>query len=38
MGSTRENLLFVSLIYLVICFSMSKASQRVEKRVGLGER
>ena len=38
MGSTRENLLFVSLVYLVICFSMSKASQRVEKRVGLGER
>ena len=38
MGSTRENLLFVSLIYLVICFSMSKATQRVEKRVGLGER
>ena len=38
MGSTRENLLFVSLVYLVICFAMSKASQRVEKRVGLGER
>ena len=38
MGSTRENLLFVSLVYLVICYSMSKASQRVEKRVGLGER
>ena len=38
MGSTRENLLFVSIIYWVISYSMSKASQRLERRVGLGER
>ncbi len=38
MGSTRENILFVSLIYWVISYSMSKTSQRLEKRVGLGER
>jgi len=37
-GSTRENLLFVSVLYWVISYSMSKASQRIEKRVGLGER
>ncbi len=37
MGSTRENLLAISIIYWVISYSMSKASQRIEQRVGLGE-
>jgi ABC-type amino acid transport system permease subunit len=37
MGSTRENLMVISLIYWVISYSMSKASMRIEKRVGLGE-
>jgi len=37
MGSTRENLMVISLIYWVISYSMSKASQRLEQRVGLGE-
>jgi len=38
MGSTRENLLFVSVIYWIIAYNLSKASQRLERRVGLGER
>jgi general L-amino acid transport system permease protein len=38
LGSTRENLLFVSLIYFFFAYQMSKASQRLERRVGLGER
>ncbi|HJP15457.1 MAG TPA: amino acid ABC transporter permease [Acidimicrobiales bacterium] len=38
LGSTRENLLFVSLIYFFFAYQMSKASQRLEQRVGLGER
>ncbi len=38
MGSTRENLLFVSLLYWLFCYQMSKSSQRLERRVGLGER
>ncbi len=38
MGSTRENVLFVSLIYWIFAYQMSKASQRIEKRTGLGER
>ncbi|MBC8363674.1 MAG: amino acid ABC transporter permease [Actinobacteria bacterium] len=38
MGSTKENILFVSLIYWLFCYQMSKASQRLEQRTGLGER
>ena len=38
MGSTRENLLFVSMIYWIFAYQMSKASQRLERRTGLGER
>ena len=38
LGVKREGLLFVSLIYWVFAFAMSKFSQRLERRVGLGER
>ena len=38
MGSARENLLLVSLFYWLFCYQMSKASQRLEQRTGLGER
>ena len=38
MGSTRENILFVSVIYWIFAYQMSKASQRLERRTGLGER
>ena len=38
MGSTRENVLFVSLIYWIFAYQMSKASMRLERRTGLGER
>ena len=38
MGSTRENVLFVSVIYWIFAYQMSKASQRLERRTGLGER
>ena len=38
MGSARESLLFVVPIYWIFCYTMSKASQRIEQRTGLGER
>ncbi len=38
LGVRREGLLFVSAVYWVVAFSMSKYSQRLEHRVGLGER
>ena len=38
MGSTRESLLFVSVIYWIFAYQMSKASMRLEQRTGLGER
>ena len=38
LGAKREGLLFVSVVYWVFAFSMSKYSQRLERRVGLGER
>jgi general L-amino acid transport system permease protein len=38
MGSTKENVLFVSAIYWIFTYQMSKASQRLEQRTGLGER
>ena len=38
LGVRRENLLFVSVVYWVVAFAMSKYSQRLERRVGLGQR
>ena len=38
LGVRREGLLFVSAVYWVVAFSMSKYSQRLERRVGLGQR
>jgi len=38
LGTGRENLMVASLIYWIGSYSMSKASQRVERKLGLGER
>lgn len=38
LGVKREGLLFVSVVYWVFAFSMSKYSQRLERRLGVGER
>ena len=38
LGVKREGLLFVSVIYWVFAYNMSKHSQRLEKRLGVGER
>ena len=38
LGVRREGLLFVSVVYWVVSFAMSKYSQRLEQRVGLGQR
>ncbi len=38
LGSKREALLFISIIYWVFAYSMSKYSQSLEKRLGVGER
>ncbi|MFB0901556.1 MAG: amino acid ABC transporter permease [Acidimicrobiales bacterium] len=37
-GVKREGLLFISLIYWIGAYSMSKYSQRLEKQLGVGER
>ena len=37
-GYQPETFAFVCLIYWVICFSMSRASQRLETRLGVGRR
>ena len=37
-GVEREGLLFISLIYWIGAYSMSKYSQRLEKQLGVGER
>lgn len=37
-GLQTETLLFVSLIYWAFCYSMSRASQRLEMRLGVGIR
>ena len=37
-GKQAESLLFVALIYWLIAFSMSRASQRLEQTLGVGER
>ncbi len=38
LGVKREGLLFVCLVYWVFAYAMSKQSQRLEKKLGLGER
>ncbi len=38
LGSKREALLFISIVYWVFAYSMSKYSQSLEKRLGVGER
>ena len=38
LGVKREGLLFVSLVYWIFAYSMSKHSQRLEKKLGVGER
>jgi general L-amino acid transport system permease protein len=37
LGSTQEQLLFASAIYWIGAYSMSRSSQRLERRLGLGE-
>ena len=37
-GKQAEVLLFAALIYWVVAFSMSRASQRLERNLGVGER
>ena len=38
LGSLKEGLLVISLVYWVFTYSLSKASQRLEQRLGVGER
>jgi His/Glu/Gln/Arg/opine family amino acid ABC transporter permease subunit len=38
LGIKLENILFISVVYWMFTFSFSRASLRVEKKVGLGER
>ncbi|MFV2039999.1 MAG: amino acid ABC transporter permease, partial [Acidimicrobiales bacterium] len=38
LGVKREGLLFVSVVYWIVAFSMSKYSQRLERKLGVGER
>lgn len=38
LGVKREGLLFVCLVYWIFAYSMSKHSQRLEKKLGVGER
>ncbi len=38
LGVKREGLLFVCVVYWVFAYSMSRYSQRLEKRLGVGER
>jgi general L-amino acid transport system permease protein len=37
-GIKLENILFIAVVYWIFTFSFSRASLRVEKKVGLGER
>ncbi|MGH8937123.1 MAG: amino acid ABC transporter permease [Acidimicrobiia bacterium] len=37
-GDQRESLLFAALLYWIVAFSMSRWSQRLEQRLGVGER
>ncbi|HEY5625766.1 MAG TPA: amino acid ABC transporter permease, partial [Dehalococcoidia bacterium] len=38
LGLQAESLLFIALIYWIIAFSMSRASQQLERNLGVGER
>jgi general L-amino acid transport system permease protein len=38
LGARRENLLFVAFGYWIFTFTFSRASQRLERKLGLGER
>ena len=38
LGVRFENLLFIALIYWIFTFGFSRASLRIEKKLGLGER
>lgn len=38
LGVKREGLLFVCLVYWIFSYSMSKHSQRLERKLGVGER
>ncbi len=38
LGVKQENLLFISAVYFIVSYSMSKYSQRLEKQLGVGER
>ena len=38
LGSIFENLLFAAAVYWVFTFSFSRASQRLERRLGVGTR
>ena len=38
LGVKREGLLFVCVVYWIFAYNMSKHSQRLEKRLGVGER
>lgn len=37
-GLQAETLMFASFVYWAFCYSMSRASQRLERRLGVGER
>ena len=37
-GLQAESLLFAALLYWIIAFSMSRASQQLERNLGVGER
>jgi general L-amino acid transport system permease protein len=37
-GLQAQTLLFASFVYWAFCYSMSRASQRLERRLGVGER
>lgn len=37
-GYVAESLLFVAFIYWVFCYTMSRSSQRLEQRLGVGQR
>jgi general L-amino acid transport system permease protein len=37
-GLATETLLFASFVYWVCCYTMSRSSQRLERRLGVGER
>ncbi|MQB02495.1 MAG: ABC transporter permease subunit, partial [Actinobacteria bacterium] len=37
-GTTMEPLLFAALVFWIVAFSMGRWSQRLERRLGVGER